>query len=160
VIGHKAKGKSYSIKYKPSHRYPGGSEHALTDGKLASLEFTDESWLGFHGDDVEIVIDLDVETSIKEIEISFLQNQASWIFLPEMVEILASNDSQHYRLIDSREYNSLAKDLSIDKKTYRFTSNFSAQYIRITANKMGKFPAWHPGKGENAWLFVDEVVVR
>ena len=47
-----------------------------------------------------------------------------------------------------------------------FTKNFvktiasqSARYIRIRAVNFGKIPAWHPGSGGDAWIFVDEIIV-
>jgi hypothetical protein len=35
-----------------------------------------------------------------------------------------------------------------------------ARYVRITAHNYGKIPAWHPGKGGDAWIFVDEIMVE
>jgi hypothetical protein len=34
-----------------------------------------------------------------------------------------------------------------------------ARYIRVVAKNTGVCPAWHLGKGEKAWMFVDEIVV-
>jgi hexosaminidase len=35
-----------------------------------------------------------------------------------------------------------------------------ARYVRVTAKSVGLCPPWHPGRGQNAWLFVDEIIVR
>ena len=29
--------------------------------------------------------------------------------------------------------------------------------VKIVAKPVAKLPAWHPGKGERGWVFVDEV---
>ena len=160
VIGHKGKGKRYKIMNKPSNRYSGGSEYALTDGYLASLEFTDESWLGFHGDDVEVVIDMQEQTDIMGIAINFLSNQASWIFLPEMVGLYAGNDPENMSLIESQDFDHSEKDLNIDIHTYQYKGNIKARFIKIHARNMGNCPAWHPGKDESAWIFADEIIIR
>lgn len=159
-ILHKAKGKEYSIKKPPSYRYPGGGPYALTDGHLASLEFSDESWLGFHGDDLDVLLDLGTMTDIQSIEISFLNNQASWIFLPIEVEILAGDDLRHLNPVERSDFGSDSADLTIDRHTYRFMGQFNARYLKIIARNMGKCPAWHPGNEENTWLFVDEIIIR
>jgi len=159
-IQHKARGKKYRLQHKSNQRYPGGSEYALTDGFLGSLEFTDESWMGFHGDNVEIFIDLEQITEISSIEISFLRNQASWIFLPEELEILAGNDPRYFNPIYRELISSKEKDLNILKYKFVHNEKLEAQFLKIIVHNMGKCPDWHPGKGERAWLFVDEVIIK
>jgi hypothetical protein len=34
------------------------------------------------------------------------------------------------------------------------------RYLRVHAKNRGPLPDWHPGSPENAWLFVDEIVVE
>jgi hypothetical protein len=38
--------------------------------------------------------------------------------------------------------------------------SMTVRYIRIVAKNRGVCPKWHPGKGDRAWLFADEVVVE
>lgn len=160
AIEHQAKGRKYELKHKPSHRYPGGSTYALTDGFLASLEFTDESWMGFHGDELEVVIDLEEPKKVLNVEMNFLSNQASWIFLPESISIYAGNAPDNLKLIKKEKFFAPEKDLSVDKHTYCYSGNFNARYIKVIAHSIGKCPEWHPGTGENAWLFVDEIIIK
>ncbi len=157
---HKAKLKKYTLKYKPSYRYPGGSEYALTDGFMASLEFSDESWMGFHGDDLELVIDLEKQTDIHTIKISFLSNQASWIFLPLKIEVFTADNTTEFNLLDSQEFGNPDKDLEIGKHMYKYSGSAKTQFLRIIAKNTGICPDWHPGYGEHAWLFVDEIVIE
>jgi hypothetical protein len=35
----------------------------------------------------------------------------------------------------------------------------TARYLRVTAHNFGKIPAWHPAQGDDAWIFVDEILV-
>ena len=35
-----------------------------------------------------------------------------------------------------------------------------ARFVRIKAKNLGKIPAWHPGAGFDAFIFVDEVFVE
>jgi hypothetical protein len=36
----------------------------------------------------------------------------------------------------------------------------AARFVRLVAENYGPLPAWHPGRGQPAWIFVDEIVVR
>ena len=36
----------------------------------------------------------------------------------------------------------------------------SARYIRVQAVNRVNCPAWHPGAGKKAWVFVDEIVIK
>ncbi|MBT4970615.1 MAG: hypothetical protein HOM80_16540, partial [Bacteroidetes bacterium] len=35
-----------------------------------------------------------------------------------------------------------------------------ARYIRLKATNIKKLPDWHEAAGSDAWLFVDEIIVR
>jgi hypothetical protein len=34
------------------------------------------------------------------------------------------------------------------------------RFVRVHAYNIGTCPAWHPGAGGWAWVFVDEIIVR
>ncbi len=34
-----------------------------------------------------------------------------------------------------------------------------ARYVRVKAVNLGKIPAWHPGAGFDAFIFVDEIFI-
>jgi len=36
----------------------------------------------------------------------------------------------------------------------------TARYVRVVAANRRTCPAWHPGHGQPAWIFIDEIVVR
>ena len=36
----------------------------------------------------------------------------------------------------------------------------SARYIRLTGRNYGTIPDWHPGRGGEAFIFVDEIVIE
>jgi hypothetical protein len=35
-----------------------------------------------------------------------------------------------------------------------------AKYFKVTVENYGKLPDWHISAGEQAWLFIDEIVIR
>ena len=38
--------------------------------------------------------------------------------------------------------------------------NQKPRYVRVHAKNVGRCPEWHKGKGEKAWLFVDEISIQ
>ena len=35
-----------------------------------------------------------------------------------------------------------------------------ARYVRVRAYNLGKIPSWHPGAGDDAFIFVDEIFIE
>jgi len=138
---------------------PGGAR-ALTDG-LRGIDDYHFNWLGFEGKDLEAIIDLGKETTVKEISADFLQDIQSWVFLPKSFTAYYSTDGEELTKIGTVE------NITPDNKTGAFIQSFSieaehikARYIRIRAESMKTCPAWHIGSGEKSWIFTDEIVVK
>jgi hypothetical protein len=95
------------------------------------------------------------------IKTGFLQDQKSWIFMPEYVEFFISEDGNNFQsigrennLIDARQGGGVVHDFSI------LARNKEIRYIRVYAKNRAICPEWHPGAGNPAWLFIDEVVIE
>ena len=86
----KATGRYVDYKYKYSTKYHADYSNGLVDGILASSDFKDGKWQGFEGEDFYVEINLGKVKHISEIELHFLQDKASWIFLPTEIKILWS----------------------------------------------------------------------
>lgn len=158
---HHALLKKPQLKFRYSDNYNGGGEYGLTDGIRGSENFGDGSWIGFRGDDLEAVIDLEGIKFLKKISVGFLQKISSWIFFPSTVEYYISTDGKNFQLVCT-----ILSDNSGDEKdTIRkeFVSDFApnkARYVKVFAKSIGTCPIGHPGAGEKAWLFVDEIIVE
>jgi alpha-L-fucosidase len=151
---------SASLTIPPSIKYPGDGTRTIIDGKRGSLDFQDKRWLGFHGDNVDVVVDLGRERSLRELTIGFLQQQGSWIFLPKSVRMFVSSDSLQWKHVADLD-NPLVRSERVFVKDFSFRSSvLRGRFIRFTASNIGTCPSWHAGSGDKAWLFVDEVLVR
>jgi hypothetical protein len=157
---HKASFKPVKLKY-PYERYTGGGEYGLVNGLRGSQTFADGNWQGFHQSDLDAVVDLGKPTRIKRIAAGFLDNTGSWIFYPTSVEFSVSVDGEHFSDVARFEIPlpgghraSSIRELSQNLKDVK------ARYVRVFAKNVGVCPDWHAGKGDKAWLFVDEIVVE
>jgi len=160
VFIHKASFKSVKLKY-PYELYTGGGEFGLVNGLRGSLTFADGNWQGFHQSDLDGVVDLGKPTAIKRIAAGFFERTVSWIFYPTLVEYSVSIDGKHFTTVAKFEIpapighrETSIRELSQDLKDVK------ARYIRVYAKNVGVCPDWHAGKGDKAWLFVDEIVVE
>jgi len=128
---------------------------------MGTTNFGDGQWLGFAGQDLEATLDFGKPTKIARLELGFLRDVGVWVMLPAEVEFLVSDDGKTFRSVglvkndvDDRDSKPLVKDFSAK------TGGSSARFVRVRAKNYGKLPAWHPGAGNPAWLFADELIVE
>ncbi len=157
------KGIGAPVKYQSpySGRYPAAGEQSLTDGLRGSVNHRDGLWQGFLGSDFDVVIDLGREQPVNSVQMNFLQNQKSWIFLPVVVEYSLSSDGKKYHSFNEvlNRISPKEEQAFIQPFNFQFMAGTKARYVRVKAKNLGKCPSWHDGAGEPCWLFTDEIVV-
>ena len=140
-------------------QYAAGGDDALIDMLRGAKDFRIGTWQGYEGVDLNAIIDLGKVKSIRELKLGCLQDQKSWIFMPEEVRFSVSNDGKNYQAlpvisnnIDPRQEGSIMNDFSIKKST-------KARYIKVEAVNRKVVPDWHIGAGGKSWVFVDEIEI-
>ncbi len=154
-------GMSIKLNTRYSNLYPGGGPLCLIDGIRGTDNFHTSAWQGYHGDNLDAVIDLSKIKKINSIDASFLQDTHSWIFYPSEIDYFVSFDGKNFKLvyqiknIDDKEHS--APGIKDYKKELK---GIKARYIRVLAKNVGVCPPWHVSAGGKAWLFVDEISVK
>ncbi|MBC8172511.1 MAG: glycoside hydrolase family 92 protein [Chitinophagales bacterium] len=143
------------------NQYTGGGNYGLVDSIRGSKDFRTGSWQGWWGNDMEVIIDLGGLKQIDTVKAGFLQDIKSWIWMPVKMDVWVSSDGINYSYVDSASHTIPAEsnELGIKDLVAGF-SETSARYIKVKAYNVGTIPKWHPGAGEKAWIFCDEVIVR
>jgi len=160
ILFHRGMFKNVSVTY-PATRYTAGGPPSLTDGLIGSLEHDDGRWQGYEGVDFEAVMDLAETTDVSGLGIRFLEKISSWIFFPSRVTFAVSADGNDFAPVGSIDIP--AAVASEGPRAREWDCAFpvrKARYVRFNARTIGTCPAWHPGAGGKAWLFVDELIVR
>ena len=150
-----------SIKNPYSNQYTGGGDMALVDGQHGGANFRTGSWQGYQGVDVEATVDMGEIINIREVSATFLQDQKSWIFMPERVEFAVSVNNNEYYTVGLIE--NITSDSIPDAVIKDFTKKGlkeKGRYIRMRAHNRGTCPDWHVGAGDKAWIFIDEITVE
>ncbi len=157
---HKGIGSRVLLNNPPSIPYEGNGAATLTDGLIGSSSHGDGKWIGFVANDLEATIAFDSPLTIKSIETGFFESTFFWIFLPKTVSVYTSTDGKNFQEYGKKTYPDPWDGMSrgIEKTIIKKKVNH-VRFIKIIAQNQGICPAWHPGKGKPAWLFVDEIQV-
>jgi hexosaminidase len=159
---HLAVGRAIAFTVPNSPKYPGTGLFTLTDSLRGSLDFHDGVWQGWEGEDMDAVVDLGAIAAIREVEIGALQAMRSWILLTKRVVIWLSDDATSWREVAALSHGipPEREDAFVHRFRHTLPAGTRARYVRVRAENAGPLPAWHPGAGGKAWVFVDEIAVR
>jgi len=142
-------------------QYSAGGDLALIDFLTGTENFRTGTWQGYEGVGIDATIDLGSVQPVKTISLGCLQDQGSWIFMPEQVVFSVSADGSNYSEagtvkndVDEHHDGPVMKEFSVSLKSVK------CRYIRVVAKNRGECPAWHPGVGNKAWVFADEIKVE
>jgi hypothetical protein len=155
-IVHKAIGTDLSFKVQPSHKYAAkDGAKALINGLTGSNSYADGEWVGFEGQDLEVIIDLGNNTQLSSLSFNSLNNIRNWVHQADRVELSQSGDGRVYNMM-------LEKEIPISKE--EIVNTFIPLHVTTRYLKLKIFcqtiPAGNPGAGNKAWLFVDELVIE
>lgn len=143
----------------PNKKYPGGGWKSLVDQTKGSTDFRDGNWIGFEGSDAQLTLELTQKQTASSLIISCLSDPGAWIFPPGAVEVFGSKNGKDFRPVARQTVEWTQSDLpsgmhylSVDFLPVKY------KFWRITVKNYGKLPGWHPGAGNSAWLFLDEIL--
>ncbi|MEO6730968.1 MAG: DUF2231 domain-containing protein [Ferruginibacter sp.] len=129
----------------------------LADGEKGDQNFKSGKWMGYRGKPMQVMFYFDTVQSISSVTVSTLIDIGSFIMPPQQVEVWAGSDPSHLRLVKKTSPEQPIKDVPDFMKGYEITfSPIKEKYLKVIVTPVGKLPAWHPGKGERGWVFVDE----
>ena len=153
---------NYTIDIKSTYnpQYHAGGPDGLLDGIYGTTNWRKGDWQGYQGHDFEAVIDLQKETLIHFMGALFLQDSRSWILMPTKVEYYISKDNTTFTLAGTIANDMDAKEGQNRIKNFSLIKESIARYVKIKAYNFGKLPEWHQGFGGDAFIFIDEIIIK
>ena len=147
---------------KYNKQYSAGSDAGIIDGVKGSLNWRAGEWQGYQSQDFEAIIDLTKKQTIRSISSNYLQDTRSWILFPADVDYYISDNGVDFNFYGHCDNTILANNYEVQVKPFISINSQlpSAQYIKIKAKNFGKLPDWHQGKGEDAFIFIDEIEIK
>ncbi|MCD2421843.1 family 20 glycosylhydrolase [Niabella pedocola] len=156
----KATGRPLQYATPYSKYYPANGPFTLVDGIRGTTD-AGKQWHAFNGTDLVATVDLGLRTTAGSITLGCLQHYGQWIFFPQWVTFEVSDDGKQFTEIAMVRNTVPVADKA--PQTKDFTARFdprSFRYVRVTAKNLGQCPKGHPGEGQAAWLFCDEITVE
>jgi hypothetical protein len=145
-----------------SKQYDAGGDEGIIDGQHGTTNWRSGGWQGYQGTDFHCIVDLGKSLPIQYVNTSFLQDTRSWILFPKQVEYSVSEDGLTFTPFGTIENGISPDDYSPQLRTFfqKNTNQTNVRFIKIKATNFGKLPDWHPGKGGEAFIFIDEIEAR
>lgn len=149
------------IENRYNRQYTGGGDEGLIDGIRGTVNWASGEWQGYQPHNFVAVIDLQREMEIKRLGGGFLQDARPWIWMPTRIEFEVSADGVNFRKVADINTDIDPTDMKPTIRDYKQDiTPTKARYVRVRAYNLGKIPAWHPGAGFDAFIFVDEIFVE
>ncbi len=129
--------------------YTAGGDDALVNGILGGWSYSDQLWQGFLKN-IDLTIDLEKETPIKNVTADFMQICGPGVFMPKQVIISVSNDGKEFTELAKIDHQ-VVKDDAVAFKAFGWEGEANARYVRYQAEIDRNF---------GGFLFVDEIVIK
>ncbi len=150
------------IKSKYNPQYHAGGNDGLLDGIFGTTNWRKGDWQGYQSQDFEAVVDLQEIKEISYLSSNYLQDSRSWILMPTKVDYYVSTDNVNFtkigtieNTIDAKESENIIKNFSLS-----LVKPMNARYVKVIAKNYGKLPEWHQGFGGDAFIFIDEIIIK
>lgn len=157
ITNHLGLGAKINYITQPSPKY-NESDVILVDGQYGSRPWKGNEWIGFETDSIILEIDFGKQTKIKEIELSFLQDEGSWIHSPDMISI--ETISPKNGMNSGQGCGPSHDGYAPCPEKWNFDFNSKAEKIRIKIYGIGQIPMGFPGEGNRPWIFMDEITIK
>ncbi|WP_338356052.1 beta-N-acetylhexosaminidase [Yeosuana marina] len=137
-----------------SDDYKGAGAFGMVNALRGTKNFHDGQWQAWLGDDMGVIIDLEKEHTIQQVTVGSIENQGSGIYFPTDITVLVSEDGISYK-----EVGKLGRPFAVNSNAELkdFKVNFdkiNTRFVKVIATNLKTTP-----NGDDAWLFVDEILV-
>ncbi|MGW9685031.1 chitobiase/beta-hexosaminidase C-terminal domain-containing protein [Flagellimonas sp. 2504JD1-5] len=150
-------GATISIQPEAHASYKALGPNTLIDRRKGEFNFrSGNRWLGFQTNETVVNLEFSEAIFMEKALVGLLQDHGSWIFLPEAIEIQASDKTIGQLKLKPAENGDRKKmgfmEITVEKGEYN--------QITIIIHALQGIPEWHPGKGTMPWTFVDEILIE
>ncbi|TAD86996.1 MAG: hypothetical protein EAY75_06730 [Bacteroidetes bacterium] len=141
--------------------YAGRGGLSLIDSLQSEKNFKSGRWLAFRETGMDANLYFENEVLVSSVTFGSIVEVASYIMPPKKLEVWGSADGKSFKLLGTTIPTQPTQ--TEPGKLTAFQVNFKETPVRVLklkAQTVNPLPAWHPGKGDKGWFFVDEVFVN
>lgn len=143
----------------PDEEYKTADRRILIDlEKDNGVNFRSGKWIGYRQNSMNSVFIFKEPQTVSDITLSMLIDINSYIMPPAAVEIWGDTGDGIFRKLKSDRPEQPSAVKAAFLKGYKIKLDFlKLKAVKIIVHPIAKLPAWHPGKGDKGWIFLDEV---
>lgn len=139
------------------------TEKLLVNGVRGSLRQSDFEWCSWESSDsIAFTVDLQKKEPIRRVTLGCITNYGMAAHKPARIEVWISTDNKDYHRVAERQFTdknifregNFKEDVALDLK------NETARYVRVIAKGAGSCPITHVRPGQEARVYLDEVIIE
>lgn len=146
----------------PDKKFAVKNNTVLIDGELGLLDFSSGSnWAAYRETPLEATLFFRQPVEISNITIRSLIDINAYIMPPSEIQVWGGDNSTSLHLLKKLTPQQPARSETPYIASYE--CSFAArkvQVIKLIVKPVGKLPAWHPGKVDKGWVFLDELFMN
>jgi len=151
----------YDLENPPNQKYEGRGKSLLFDLIKGPDNQSDSAWMAFRNDPFILTCEFDQEVILNKIVLSSTVRTDPYIFPPATIRIMGGMTSDEMKILGYVKPEQPKERLDPHDKYFECNVKSSpVKSIKIIVEPLQKIPAWHQGKGEPAWFFIDEVIFQ
>ena len=142
-------------------QYEFGGVSTLVDGLKGNGNYKTGRWIAFYKNDMDVTIDLQQPTEISSVAITTCVEKGDWVFDARSFSIEVSDDDKTFTKVASEAYPEMKETDRNGLYEHKLTFDpVKTRYVKVVATSEHSIPAWHGGKGNPGFLFVDEITLN
>ncbi len=145
----------------PDEQYKDAKNKTLIDLAKGDNNFRSGKWVAFRQNRMEALLVFSQPSAVSSVTISTLVDIGAFLMPPQSIEVWGGKNPKQLKLLNriTPEQPTMVK--ASYQKGYEVRFNpATVKYIKVIANPVSKLPPWHPGKGDKAWIFTDEIFIN
>lgn len=145
----------------PDDKYKTGGAKILADHQFGDYEFGSGKWIGVRQNNLEALLYFKHPARMQSVILNVMRLLPSYVFPPESLEIWGGSEKNKLRLLSrvKPEVTKKGEERALIKVEGKFKPQ-NVSYLKIVVRNLKKLPDWHQGKGEPAWVFIDEILLN
>jgi hypothetical protein len=153
---------SVQLLSQPDPKYTSPNGKLLFDNRLGDINFGNSpgEWLGYKKKDAAFMLYMHNSVTVQNVYLNMIENTGGYIFPPVSVEVWGGMEKDNMKLL-GKIAPGMPKKYSDGKMIQEKISFAPSQvrFVKVVAKPLQRLPSWHDGKGEPAWMFLNEIVM-
>ena len=146
---------------KPDSKYIDEKGKLLINREKGEADFRFGGWVAYREKRMECLLEMAQPEPVQSITLSSMIDIGSYIMPAQTIEVFGGNDAKNLKLIGRMQPEQPKKMRSTYTKGFECKLKTApVKYLKLIVTPVAKLPAWHQGKGDKGWIFVDEVLVN